>query len=82
MFEISTRIIDRARPFCSKKGRCLQGNLKGGCKPIKFDGMYLVVEPKELSKKGYGLCLNCIKVEDYYVCLCAIRKEIFRKYNQ
>lgn len=80
MYKIDKDIISKSKDYCSKRGRCLQGDFKGSCKPIKFNGTYLIVEP--INKTDEALCLNCVKVNDYYVCLCAIRKEIFRKYNQ
>ena len=80
MFSISQEIKDKALVFCSKQGGCINDTNVCSCIPREFMGSFLVVEPKH--KPIEVPCHNCIKMEKHYVCLCAIRKEIFRKYNQ
>jgi hypothetical protein len=80
MFRIDQEIIDKASEFCVKRGECLFGILSDGCKITGLKGNFLIVEPIEQSQNV--LCTNCIKVENAYICLCKLRKEIYRKYNQ
>ena len=79
MFQVEQEIIEKARDFCPKWGGCLAGDLSRCCNAVEMKGSYLIVEPTEKSHE-YP-CSNCIKVESVHVCLCSVRKEIYRKYE-
>ena len=79
MFKIDPKIIDKASEFCPKWKECLSEDLTSCCKALQFNGTYLIVEPNERSHKVP--CSNCIQVDSVHVCLCALRKEIYRKYE-
>ena len=76
---ISQEIIDKAREYCSNWRSCIKGNLSHCCKAKEFKFNYLIVEPADVSRTDS--CINCVKVGANYVCLCAVRKEIYRKYE-
>ena len=81
MYKIDREIIDKAKDYCAKCWcDCLSSNLSRSCKPIQLNDNYLIIEPTGVF---HGVpCTSCLKVDSVYVCLCPLRKEIFRKYNQ
>ena len=79
MLEIDQKIIDKAHGHCPKWEVCLTGTLRYSCKVIECDSEQLLVEPTEKSTVKH--CPRNVHIESIYVCLCPIRKEIYKKYN-
>ena len=80
MFEVDQDIIDRMRSHCPKWEVCLTGNLHYSCKVTEYDGEHLIVAPSEKATVQH--CPRNVHVDSTCVCLCPIRKEIYRKYGK
>jgi hypothetical protein len=80
MFEIDQEIIDRPRVHCPKWEVCLTGTVQYCCEVIEDDCEHLIVEPVEES--GASHCPRCIHVNPLYICICPVRREIFKKYGK
>ena len=78
MHRLDLEIIEKASEYCPKWGGCLI-SLSHCCNALELKGNYLIVEPTEMSHDVP--CSNCVKVDTHYVCLCKLRKEIYKKHE-
>lgn len=80
MFEIDQEIKDQTRTHCPKWEVCLTENLHYSCKVLEHDCEHLIVDPIEKSTVEH--CPRSVHIDSFHVCLCPMRKEIYRKYQK
>ena len=84
MFEIDQEIIDQVEGHCPHWKVCISGNMSFSCTVKRAENDDLIMEP--LTSFAISNCPYSYKVKDkdsdIYVCVCPVRKEIYRKYGK